>query len=81
MRRGERQVSCRMPVLREDDVAEMRGETIDEGHDFIATRHGQCTVGTEIVLYVDDDKGVVVADCVSLGQFLPLSLFFVCYRS
>src|SRR6516162_9349648 len=72
MRGGERQVSCRMPVLREDDVAEMRGETIDERHDLIATWHGQCAVGTEVVLDVDHDKDVVVADCVILGQIFPL---------
>src|SRR5262249_25492190 len=55
-----------------DDVAEMLGETIDERHDFITTRYGQRAVGTEVVLYVDHDKGIVVADGVSHGQICLL---------
>src|SRR5215469_5550452 len=61
-------MSGRMPILREDDVAEMPGEVIDERHHLIATRHGQGAVGAEIVLYVDDDESVAVADGVSRGQ-------------
>src|SRR5262249_57877639 len=66
-------MSGRVPVLREYDAAKMLGETIDERHDLIATRHGQRAVGTEVVLYVDHDKGVVVADGVSRGQFASWS--------
>ena len=58
-----------MPVLREDDVAELRAKPVDDRHDLIAARYGERAVRTKIVLHVDDDQNVAVADCVSCGQF------------
>ena len=75
MRRRERQMSGRMPILRKDDVAELGAKPIDDRHDFIAVRDGQCAVRTEIVLHVDDNQSVAVADCVRYRQFC---LRFVC---
>jgi hypothetical protein len=58
-------MSGRMPILGEDDVAEVFAKPVDDRHDFIAARHGECAVRTEIVLHVDDDENVAVGDCVS----------------
>jgi hypothetical protein len=64
-------MSRRMPILRQHDVAEIVRKSVDDRDDLIAARHRQRAAGAEIVLYVDHDEDVTVADCVSLGQFLP----------
>src|SRR5262249_43442251 len=62
MRRRERQMSRRMPVLRQYHVLEAPGDAIDAGHDLVAARHRETAAGTEIVLDVDDEQDVVLAD-------------------
>src|SRR6202040_2646870 len=76
-------MSGRMPVLREDDVAELLAKPVDDRHDLIAARYGERAVRTKIVLHVDDDQNVAVADCVSCGQFCLrsfLSCVFILMR-
>ena len=62
-------MSGRMPILREDDIAEVLRKSIDDRHDLIAARHRKRAVRTKIVLHVDHDEDVAVAGCVSCGQF------------
>jgi hypothetical protein len=58
-----------MPILRQDNVAEAFAKPVDDRHDLVATRYGERAVRTKIVLYIDDKEGIVIADCVSGGQF------------
>ena len=64
-------MSRRMPVLRQHDVFKVFRELVDNRHDLIAVRYGERAARAEIVLYVNHNEDVTVADCVSLGQFLP----------
>ena len=62
MRRCKRQVSGRMPVLRQNHVGEQLCKPVDRGNDGIAIRDCQSPAGTEIVLHVHDDENVGCAD-------------------
>src|SRR5512139_1494067 len=74
VRRRERQVPARMPVLREHDVGEFGRQRIDQRHNFIAARHGEAAAGAEVVLDVDDEKRVPLADRQGFSQTAILSL-------
>ncbi len=52
----------RMPVLGQHDVTKPRRQTIDDRHDLVAPRHRQGAARTKIVLDVDHDEDVVVAE-------------------
>lgn len=58
MRGGEGDVSGGVPVLREDDVVEFSGESVDDGDYFVAFGDGERASRHEVVLYVDDEEGV-----------------------
>ncbi len=64
-------MSRRMPILCQHDIFKVFRQLVDDRHNLIAARHGKRAAGAEIVLYVDHDEDVTVADCVSLGQFCP----------
>ncbi len=66
-----------MPILREHDIAKVFREPIDDCYDFIALRYGKCAAGTEVVLYIDNDEHIAVADRISRGQFCLL-VFLPC---
>jgi len=51
-------MAARVPVLREHDILEARGEAVHHRHDFVAARHGEHATGTEIVLDVDHDQAI-----------------------
>src|SRR5215468_11095527 len=51
-----------MPILRQHHVAEPRGQRIDQRHDLVAARNRETSLGTEIVLDVDNQEDVLVAD-------------------
>ena len=68
-----------MPILREHDVAEVFRDPVDERYDFIALRYGKCAAGTEVVLHIDYNEDVAVADRISYGQFCLL-VFLPCAR-
>src|SRR6516165_3483135 len=51
-----------MPILRQHHVLEPRGQPIDHRHDLIAARNREASFGTEVVLDVDNQKDVLVAD-------------------
>jgi hypothetical protein len=48
-----------MPILRKQDVIEFNREAMNRLNHRIAIRNRQRTARAEIVLYVDDDEGVV----------------------
>ena len=56
MRRSERDVARRVPVLRQQDVVEARSETVDNGDDFVAALDRQLTARQEVVLDIDDQQ-------------------------
>ena len=56
MRRRERDVAGRVPVLRDDDVLERRRELVDDRHDLLAVFDRQRAAGDEAVLHVDDEQ-------------------------
>ena len=62
-------MSGRMPILRQDDIAEGVTKPVDDRHDVIALRYGERAVRTEVVLHIDDDQCVAVGDRGSCGQF------------
>ena len=70
-----------MPILREHDVAEVFREPVDDCYDFSALRHSKCAAGTEVVLHIDYEEDVAVADCVSFGQFSLLVFLRWCLVS
>ena len=51
-----------MPILRQYDVREPLGQPIDRRNDLIAARNRETAPGTEVVLHVDDQQNVLVAD-------------------
>ena len=61
-------MSGRMPILCEDDIAEIFGKPVDDRHHLVAAWYGKGAVRTEVVLHVDDNKGVAVAGCVNCGS-------------
>src|SRR4029077_18555963 len=72
MRGCKRQVSGRMPILREHDIAKVFREPVEHCYDFMALRYRKCAAGTEVVLYIDNDEHIAVADRISRGQFCLL---------
>lgn len=50
-----------MPILRQHDVIEARGEPVDRRHDFVAVRDRERAARHEIVLHVDHEKDIVGA--------------------
>ena len=60
MARGEGGMALRMPVLRQNDMAEGLGEPVDRRDHRIAVGHGERAAGQEIVLNVDDDEDVLL---------------------
>ncbi len=48
-----------MPVLRHDDQPNWRETASIPLDDRIALRHGERAAGTEVVLRIDDDQGVI----------------------
>ena len=55
----------RMPILCEDHAAEIFRKPVDDRHNFIAARHSHSAARTEVVLHIDHDEDIAVADCVS----------------
>src|SRR4029077_17662797 len=62
MRGRERLVRRRMPVLCEDHMRETCGELVDQGHDFVAARNRQRAARTEVVLDIDHQQRIAIAD-------------------
>ena len=52
----------RVPVLRQDDMAELFGNAIDERDDLVGSGNGKRASLAEIVLDVDDQQNVGAAD-------------------
>ena len=73
MRRCKRQMPARMPVLRKHYVREFGRQGIDQGHNLVATRYGEAAAWTEIVLDVDNEKHIVLADSQIFFQIQILS--------
>ena len=55
-------MAARVPVLRQHHMRESRGQAIDQRHDLVAARHRQPAARTEVVLDVDDQQDVAIAD-------------------
>src|SRR5262245_4597920 len=55
-------MAARVPVLRRHHMREFSRQCIDRRHDLVAARHRQIAAGAEIVLNVDDQKHITVAD-------------------
>ena len=70
VRGGEGDVLGGMPVLSEDDVVELLREGVDERDDLIAVDYREVAAGTEVVLYVDDEKGVGGLRCDHHGSLI-----------
>src|SRR5262245_52238251 len=68
MRRCERVVAGRMPILRQHHMPETRGDAIDDRHDFMAARNGEFATWTEVILDIDDQQDVAVADRDRVGH-------------
>jgi len=66
MRRGERGMAARMPVLREHHVFEARREPVDDRHHLVAPRTAERAARHEVVLHVDDEQARTAR-----GQWLP----------
>jgi hypothetical protein len=61
MRRDERAVAWRMPVLGQHHMIESFGEAIDNWHHGIAIGNGKRATRAEIVLHVDYQQQIIVA--------------------
>lgn len=61
MRRRERAVAWRMPVLGQHDVIEAFGEAIDDRHHGIAVGNRKRSAGAEIVLHIDYKQQIIAA--------------------
>jgi hypothetical protein len=55
---GEGDVLGWVPVLREDDVGEFFGESVDDGNHLVTVCYGQVAPGHEVILNVNDEEGV-----------------------
>src|SRR5262249_11941569 len=76
MARRERQVRGRMPVLSEYHVTEFFAQAIDRGHDLVAARHREASARTKVVLHVDGEEDVALAERNSVSQGdLPTARF------
>jgi hypothetical protein len=62
-----------MPVLRQHDVVEFARQGIDQGDNLVTARHGEATAGTKVVLDVDNEKRIALADGQSFFQAEILS--------
>jgi len=51
-----------MPVLREHHMREAFGQTIDQRHHLVAMRNRQRPAGTEVVLDIDHQQRIAIAD-------------------
>lgn len=52
----------RMPILRQDDMLEMRRQPVNPRHNFLAARHGQLSAGAEVILDIDHQQEIARAD-------------------
>src|SRR5262249_7190731 len=68
MRRRERVVAGRMPILRQHHVPETRGDAIDDRHDLIAARNSKLAARAEVILDIDDQQDVAFADRDRVGH-------------
>jgi len=59
-------MSRRVPVLGEDHVLETRRHAVDERHDLVAARHRQLSARAEVVLKINDQEHILVADAGSI---------------
>ncbi len=48
----------RVPVLRQNDVFAFLDQSINGGQNFIAMRDSQRAAGAEVILNIDDNKGM-----------------------
>ena len=55
-------MAARVPILGQHHVLEARGQAVDQRHDLVAARHRKAAAGAEIVLDVDHQQDVAVAD-------------------
>ena len=58
----------RVPVLGQDDMLELDRQTVDQRHHLIAAWHRQLTAWAEVILKIDDQKDVPVADAGSFSH-------------
>src|SRR5262245_53576705 len=56
----------RMPILGQHDLREALGETIDQGNYLVPVRDRQPSARTEVILNVNDDQDIVIAERDSL---------------
>src|SRR5450759_520798 len=73
MRGGEGEVAARMPVLRQHHMRELACQAIDQWHHLVATRHRQAAAGAEVVLDIDDQQDIPIADRDFVGHRTALS--------
>ncbi len=59
MCRRERDVSGRVPVLRQNDILERLRNGVDQRHDLVTLLNGEAPAGHEAVLHIYDDEGVI----------------------
>jgi hypothetical protein len=63
MRRGERVVTGRVPILRQHHILKPLSQAADDRRDFVATRNRKAAPRTEIILNVHHQQDVSGADC------------------
>jgi hypothetical protein len=65
---------ARMPVLRQHNMGKLCCQRVDHGHDFVAARHREAAARAKIMLDVDNQEDVVLADRETFCQRAILSL-------
>ncbi len=64
----ERHVVGRVPVLRQHHMRERLGQPVDHRHDLVAVRHGERAAGHEVVLHIDHQQAIAVAEASLHGR-------------
>jgi len=52
----------RMPILGEDDIAELRTEAVDQGNNLVTARYGEIATWAKVILDIDDNQNVGRSD-------------------
>ena len=62
MRRRKRQMTARVPILGQHHMPKSPGQPVDHRHDLVAARHRKRAARAEIVLDVDHQQHIAIAD-------------------
>ena len=61
-------MTCRVPVLGQHDMGKALRQAIDDRNDVMTARNREIAAGAEIILHIDDQQYIAIADVSAAGR-------------